>query len=108
MLENNFEWFNEKFKNGGKPTIEDKAELFKNISLHLSKRSQEKIEDIIKNSLYNLKKQYSPAYQVIAFNFINCFAPMVFDEDKISNYQKQYKEIMNKYENQDVFSKNFE
>lgn len=92
-------WFDEKYRNGEKPTLKDKCQLFSELKIpQPSERYREKIEECIKRALFELRQQYTPSRDVLAHGLIHCAAPLAgIDFNRISSYSDQYSFIVQKH-----------
>lgn len=103
------EWFNQKFANGDMPALEDKMELFENEPpIDLPKRARKEIERRIKEALYRLNHQYTPAREVKAYHYVTCISICAgLDREARMHYRQQFTTIMKKHKNQSPFHKNY-
>jgi len=79
------EWFDEKYKGGGKPTLRDRAELFKEFKFHFSERQKREIKDDLDQCLHELRREYKPSLQVKVYELLFCFAPISGMDKKMYN-----------------------
>jgi len=93
------DWFDEKYREGGKASLEDKFELLGEMRFKLNQRDRENVERELKNALFELKQRYTPSRDVLAYSWLCCFQIVNgISDDKKRNYLEQYKEIIRKHE----------
>ncbi len=102
-------WFDKKYQEGGKPSLEDRAELFRGLNIKINERARENIENSLKQCLFELEREYKPRLHVLAFDFLFCLAPLInMNEKNFREYVKKYRGIMEKHKDKLVFQCNFE
>jgi hypothetical protein len=106
-----FKWFDEKYKNQGKPSLEDRAELIKRLDIPLTDRAKGKILDTLKQALHRFGQNgaYSPALHTLTYELLVSFSPLTdIDRNEYAGYVKKYKDALKKHETQIELRCNFE
>tara|TARA_Y100000310_G_scaffold268797_1_gene281599 strand:+ start:5925 stop:6272 length:348 start_codon:yes stop_codon:yes gene_type:complete len=106
-----YEWFNEKVQTG-QSTYDDKKRLFEQVlseaGINIPSRTKQKLEEILKLSLHNLKANGDEAAHAIAHNFLTSIFPLMrLDEQQYKEHLKKYGQIMQKHGKRCSFKKNY-
>ena len=101
-------WFDEKYRNGGRATLADKAELFREIGIPLSDRAKRIAKEKLTTLLYELRREYSPGNHMLAHNLLFCLGPSVFEKEEYGELTTKYKEAIKRHQNEIVFQENFD
>jgi hypothetical protein len=105
----NNDWFDEKYKEGGRPTLEDEAELIRQLEIPLADRAKGKVVQYIREALFQLKRGYSPSADVLAHCLIfSPFGVSCMPESERREFVRQYLEIIGKYDDANRINRNFE
>jgi len=96
-----YSWFDEKYRNGERPTLKDRADLLRDYlreeGIHFSQREREKIGRLIKERLFlfSQQRELGPAEQIIAYELATCFGHLVgLSEIEIENNIASYRKLM--------------
>jgi|WetSurMetagenome_2_1015567.scaffolds.fasta_scaffold72501_4 hypothetical protein len=103
------EWFDRKYHDGGKPSLEDKAQLFGDIEILLPERAKENIKTRMKSAIHELYREYTPSNHIIAHNLLLCFAPLIkMDQLEYKEQMDKYKQALKKHADKLAFKENFQ
>ena len=95
------EWFDQRYVDGIRPRLEDKAELMRNSNLvNFSERNKKNIEKKLQEALFKLeqKEGYSPSQHVIAFELLTCLYPMIHPKPtELKSYIERYHKALLKH-----------
>jgi len=105
-------WFNEKYKDGEKPSLVDKLNLFREVfseeDIKIPDRTKNKLKELLKKTLYDLKRDYSESSHVIAHSILFCCSPLLnLEKNEYKEYINLYSSLMEKYESKTSFNHNF-
>ena len=110
MPRNKHQWFDEKCKQG-KPTLEERAELFRQLNLpKVSERFQRALVDDIQKYLFELEQDYRESTRVIVYGLLFGTLPITQqDNDKqYSEFVRRYKKAVAEHKEKTRLSSNFE
>lgn len=107
-MENDNSWFDQKYREGGRPTLEDRAQLFSQLDIPLPERTIRKAEEQLKECLFQLGRQYTPSLHVKTYGLLFCFGSFLkLDKKSYDNYVAQYRAALEKHKDRVVFDCNF-
>ncbi|MFA5061051.1 MAG: hypothetical protein WC494_01920 [Candidatus Pacearchaeota archaeon] len=93
----NNQWFDEIYTSGRRANSKDIAELLKGLDFSLSDRAKRRVTEKTQETLYQLKRRYSPSQHVIAYYLIFCIGPLVFGKEVREKLSKEYEQTIRKY-----------
>lgn len=101
-------WFDEKYRQGGRPTLEDRAQLFSQLDIPLPERAIRKIHEQLRDCLFQLGRQYSPSLYVTTYGLLFCLGAFLkLDKKSYDGYVDQYRAALEKHKDRVVFDCNF-
>ncbi len=106
----NLEWFDKKYRQGEKPTLEDRAHLLAQLNLPFPERLTRRVEESLQQFLFELNRNdsYRPSIHIIAYALLFNLAPLTkIPSKKYDAYVKQYQEALEKHKDKIPFSRNF-
>ncbi|MBR9706491.1 hypothetical protein GOV14_05630 [Candidatus Pacearchaeota archaeon] len=111
-MSNGKEWFDEKYQQGGRPTLKDKSELFEQDlseeKVKIPIKSRIGLERRLKQNLHLLKSKGDESAHVLAYHYLFCFGPLFLNEEKYREYVNSYMKIMKKHEKVCVLAHNYD
>lgn len=111
-MNRDYSWFDRKYDGDGKPTLKDRAELFKQVfeddGIKIPDRAKRGLEKRLQQALFELKNNYHESSHVIAYSLLFCCSPLLnIDEKKYREYITEYERLIKKHENKCSFTSNY-
>lgn len=105
-------WFDDKYQRGGKPTLLDKAMLFRSISgIHFPERTRREIKEQLQEHLFAFERRrgYTPSLHAKTHQILFCIAPLAgIPEEELASFVERYKQALKKHSGEIVFESNYQ
>ena len=115
LRKKDFNWFDRKYEQGGRLTLEDRSELFsqffKGVGLAVPERFLGLVREAIRTYLFDLEKRgnYTPSSDVLCFGLITCLGPLVqLPREELQGYLVRYSKAIQSHGQRVAFKRNFD
>jgi hypothetical protein len=108
-----YSWFDEKYNNGNKPTLEDRIwllrDFYKDSKVKIPDRLKGKFKELLQQSLFDLKQDYSPSQHTITYDLLFSKSACIdLSDEEHKKYVADYRKTLEKYKGRVSFKGNFE
>src|SRR3989338_9430947 len=93
-------WFDSKYRNGERPTLKDRFDLFSELEINLPRRTQDQIEKKLREVLFDIEREYTSKKHIIAYELLSCLGGIShLPRERFLVYEKMYKEVLKRHNN---------
>lgn len=96
----NSHWFDEIYDSGRRARPKEISELLRRLDFPLGDKVKKRVTEKTQETLYQLKRRYSPRQHIIAYYLIFCIGSLVFGKEVRDKLSKEYERVMKRYSGQ--------
>jgi hypothetical protein len=90
MANDSYDWFNEKYSDGKKPSLDDRVHLLRDEKFPYTENQIRRFRNRIKSGLYNLRKECKPDLIIRVYSYITALSlSRDIDEGEILDYSNE-------------------